>query len=158
MYYIFLENEKLNGAGQCKRLDCENIETTQEIYEDYIKTPNKYIYQDNEIVINPNYEKEEKQKEIERVGNLTMTALDFINFLRSKGLSLEVIRAFLDNNIELDTQLKYCQNVYCGVACSIMPITLDGITITKEDVIEAFKNKHGENIEITQEVEEDLEL
>ena len=89
--------------------------------------------------------KEEKQQEeAERVGELTMTALDFITFLRQCGLTLEQIRAYLSANIELDTQLTYCQNVYCKVARAIMPITLGDITITAEMVEQAFKRKNGE--------------
>ena len=85
-----------------------------------------------------------EEKETERVGELTMTALDFITFLRQCGLTLEQIRAYLSANIELDTQLTYCQNVYCKVARAIMPITLGDITITAEMVEQAFKRKNGE--------------
>ena len=81
------------------------------------------------------------EREAERVGELTMTALDFITFLRQCGLTLEQIRAYLSANIELDTQLTYCQNVFCKVARAIMPITLGDITITAEMVEQAFKRK-----------------
>lgn len=84
------------------------------------------------------------EREAERVGELTMTALDFITFLRQCGLTLEQIRAYLNANIELDTQLTYCQNVFCKVARAIMPITLGDITITSEMVEQAFKRKNGE--------------
>ncbi len=95
----------------------------------------------------PHYTEEEiEEMERERIANLTMTALDFITFLRQCGLTLEQIRAYLDSNIELDTQLKYCQNVYCKVARSVMPITVGNITITAEMVETAFKVKNGENI------------
>ena len=89
-------------------------------------------------------EEEKQQEETERVGELTMTALDFITFLRQCGLTLEQIRAYLNANIELDTQLTYCQNVFCKVARAIMPITLGDITITAEMVEQAFKRKNGE--------------
>lgn len=85
-----------------------------------------------------------EEKEAERVGELTMTALDFITFLRQCGLTLEQIRAYLSANIELDTQLTYCQNVFCKVARAVMPITLGDITITAEMVEQAFKRKNGE--------------
>jgi len=64
-YYIFLENDgKLNGAGECRQLTegVENIEVSEEIFNAYIETPNKYIYSDGEIVENPNYEAEEATK------------------------------------------------------------------------------------------------
>ena len=87
--------------------DVQNIEVSEEIYNNAQQYgSNYYIYSDGQIVLNPNYEQEQAQKEAERVGNLTMTALDFITFLRQSGLTLEQIRAYLDNNIELDTQLK----------------------------------------------------
>ena len=85
-----------------------------------------------------------EEKETERVGELTMTALDFITFLRQCGLTLEQIRAYLSTNIELDTQLSYCQNVFCKVARAVMPITVGNITITAEMVEQAFKRKNGE--------------
>ena len=144
MYYVFITNNEINGKGQCECTgeDTFSIEITEEVY----KNLDHYIYSNGEIILNPNYEQEQAQKEAERIGELTMTALDFITFLRQCGLTLEQIRAYLDSNIELDTQLKYCQNVYCKVAKSVMPITVGNITITAEMVENAFKVKNGENI------------
>lgn len=125
--------------------DVLNIEVSEEVYNNARQYGNDYyIYSNGEIIPDPDYEQKQAQKEAERVGNLTMTALDFITFLRQSGLSLETIRTYLDSNIELDTQLKYCQNVYCRVAKSVMPITLGDITITAEMVENAFKLKNGE--------------
>ena len=146
-YYIFVTDGKVNGYGccQCIAKDTINVEATEEMCQNISTYGNYYyIYENDELIVNPNYEQEHVQKEAERIGNLTMTALDFITFLRQCGLTLEQIRAYLDNNLELDTQLTYCQNVYCKVACSVMPITVGNITITAEMVIQAFKIKNGE--------------
>lgn len=125
--------------------DVQNIEVSEEIYNNAKQYgSNYYIYSNGEIIPDPDYEQKQAEKEAERVGNLTMTALDFITFLRQCGLTLEQIRGYLDSNIELDTQLKYCQNVYCKVARSVMPITVGNITITAEMVENAFKVKNGE--------------
>lgn len=89
----------------------------------------------------------EAQQEEERVGNLTMTALDFIGVLEHYGLDYATqIKPFLEANPELDKQLKYCQNVWCGVAKQVFskPITIGNITITAEMVENAFKIKNGE--------------
>lgn len=127
--------------------DVLNIEVSEEVYNNAKQYgANYYIYSNGEIILNPNYEQEQAQKEAERIGELTMTALDFITFLRQSGLTLEQIRAYLDSNIELDTQLKYCQNVYCKVARAVMPITVGEITITAEMVENAFKIKNGETL------------
>ena len=122
----------------------QNIEVSEEVYNSYKNDNLSYIWNGSEIVVNPNYEEQSQEREFERVGELTMTALDFITFLRQCGLTLEQIRAYLSANIELDTQLTYCQNVYCKVARAIMPITLGDITITAEMVEQAFKRKNGE--------------
>ena len=144
MYYVFITNDEINGKGQCECTgeDTFSVEITEEIYNDL----ERYMWDGTEIVLNPNYEQEQAEKEAERVGNLTMTALDFITFLRQCGLTLEQIREYLDNNIELDTQLKYCQNVYCKVAKQVFaePLTIKNVTITAEMVETAFKVKNGE--------------
>ena len=141
-YYAFITNNQINGKGQCECTgeDTFSVEISEKIYNDL----DHYIYSNGEIILNPNYEQEQAEKEAERIGELTMTALDFITFLRQCGLTLEQIKAYLDSNIELDTQLKYCQNVYCKVARSVMPITVGNITITAEMVENAFKVKNGE--------------
>lgn len=64
MYYIFLENEKLNGAGQCPVIneEVENLEVSEDVYNAYCAEPEKFVYQDGEIVENPNYEEEQAEK------------------------------------------------------------------------------------------------
>ena len=143
MYYLVIKNNEIIDKTQVRYIaeGAINIEVTKEIYDE----ADRYIYDNGQIVLDPDYDEKQREKEYERIGDLTMTALDFITFLRQSGLSLEQIRTYLDNNIELDTQLKYCQNVYCRVARSVMPITVGGITITAEMVEEAFKVKNGEN-------------
>ena len=90
----------------------------------------------------PHYTPEEKEEmEQERINNLTMTALDFIGVLQGFGLTLEQINTYLENNLPVKMQLTYCQNVYCGVAKSFMPIEYEGITITAQMVEDAFKAK-----------------
>lgn len=86
----------------------------------------------------------EKREEEERVANLTMTALDFVGVLKVFGLTSQQIRTYLDEHIELDEQLKYCQNVYCGVVQALCPLVVYGKVITKEMVINAFKYKNNE--------------
>ena len=87
------------------------------------------------------------EEEAERIAKLTMTPLDFINFLVSTGLTLEEINYYLETHLDVKMQLTYCSNVYCGVACSLMPIEMGEITITADMVIYAFRKKYGEIVE-----------
>lgn len=82
------------------------------------------------------------KQELERVSNLTMTSLDLIGYLRNTGLTLKEINDFLDENLELKTQLTYCQNCFCGVVASICPLVIGNVIIDKGQVIEWFKDKN----------------
>lgn len=66
MYYIFIDNNKINGCGQCRQLTegVINYEVTQDIFEDFMKYPTKYIYKDGEVVLSDTYDLE--QAEIKR--------------------------------------------------------------------------------------------
>lgn len=110
-----------------------------------------YALEDNEIMvdgepqINPDYEKEQEEKEKERVNNLIMTALDFIGVLEGFGLDyVTEIKPFLEDHQDLDKQLKYCQNVWCGVVKQLCPIVIGETEITVQMIEYAFKHKHGE--------------
>ena len=126
----------------------DNIsEGFMEISEDIYNNSDMYIWQDGELVVNPNYEAEQAAKEEERINKLTMTALDFINVLKSAGFTDEQIESYLSSNLSVKHQLQFCQNVYCGVAKALMPITVGDITITADMVEIAFRLKNGEQIE-----------
>lgn len=86
-------------------------------------------------------EEEQEEQERERINNLKMTALDFLNVLKSFGFTDAQVEAYLDANLNLKHQLQYCQNVYCGVAKALMPIEYEGITITADMVEAAFIHK-----------------
>lgn len=122
---------------------------------DIPKTNREYHIEYNEtsdeiqelIVYNETQEeadKREREEEEAKIADLKMTALDFVKVLEEFGLTSLQIETYLDEHIELDQQLKYCQNVYCGVVQQLCPLELYGITITKEMVIHAFKVKNGE--------------
>lgn len=122
----------------------DNIsEGFMEISEDIYNNSDMYIWQDGELIVNPNYEEEQAQKERERLNMLSMTALDFIKALQSFGLTLEQINAYLESNLAVKMQLTYCQNVYCGIVKALMPVTVGDITITADMIETAFKVKNS---------------
>lgn len=107
-----------------------------------------FALEDNEVMvdgepqINPDYEEKQRQAEEERVNNLTMTALDFLKVLYSIGLTREQVHNYLDEHPDLDEQLKYCQNVWCGVVKQLCPIVIGETEITVQMVEQAFKVKN----------------
>lgn len=68
-YYIFIENGKINGAGQARIINEEestspvtNFEVTEEKYNEFVANPNKLIWNGSDVVENPNYEQEQAIK------------------------------------------------------------------------------------------------
>lgn len=145
MYYLIHENQIYTAENQ-EALSRYYTEEINALPTDY--NSEKYIVVDGELVLNPDYEREQEEKERKRINNLIMTALDFISVLEHFGLDYATqIKPFLEAHPDLEKQLKYCQNVWCGVAKQIFaePITIGGITITSEMVEQAFKDKSNEN-------------
>lgn len=126
-------------------------ETTDEpTVTEWVETQDEYVMDGDKYVLNDaEYQEKQRQIEQERINNLTMTALDFINVLKSFGLTSVQINNFIEINVDLKLQLFGCQNVWCGVAKQIFtePITIGNVTITSEMVEQAFKDKNGENDE-----------
>ena len=106
MYYTFIENNKINGVGQCpcisETITC--IEITEEQYNNIVeKGNNYYIYQDNELVLNPNYEQEEQAKERERLDMLTLTPADVERALyKAKGMDFEDLKQIIAQGTGID--------------------------------------------------------
>ena len=100
---------------------------------------------ENLQLVNGKYitEQEAEQIEQERINMLTMTALDFIGVLKSAGLTSQQIEDYLNTHLDVKHQLQYCQNVYCGIVRQLVPLEVEGITITDEMVVTAFKAKHN---------------
>lgn len=65
-YYIYIENNKINGSGQVKIIDenINNFEVDEIEYNNFIENPEKYIWDETTqtIINNPNYEQEQAEK------------------------------------------------------------------------------------------------
>lgn len=145
-YYIHIENNQIFSSGECPMGEpFQSIEVSEELYNAFNAEPDKYMWNGTEIVENPDYEEIKRQKEQAYIDSLTMTALDFITFLKQAGITDAQIEAYLNANLAVKHQLQFCQNVYCGVAKALMPISVGDITITAEMVETAFKIKNGVN-------------
>lgn len=148
-YYIFLENGKINGCGQCPTLneEIQNIAVTESIYNAYIAEPEKFIYVDGEIVENPNYEEEQKQKERERLDMLFMTGSDVERAIyKVKGIDFDDILTLLKDNPTIDVKaLKIefkANNFYRGNPYISQVGTFLGFTSVQMDKFFDTKDYH----------------
>lgn len=81
MYYIRVENGVINGSGEypCLSEGFINIEVSQEFYNEFSKNPEKYIYLNEEIVVDPEYiEKEAAKREAQFKKDFFNTSLGWI--------------------------------------------------------------------------------
>lgn len=84
MYYIFVENGKLNGAGEAQIISDENVinyEVDEELYNAYLENQELYIWDEKnqEVIIDPDYDEKQVKKEKERIQELFMTRSDFFD-------------------------------------------------------------------------------
>ena len=100
-YYIYIENNKINGSGQAKIID-ENINSfvVNELeYNNFIENPEKYVWDEEAetVIDNPNYEEVQAQKERERIAMLNLTRGDvFRGLLLAKGITRAQIKSLID--------------------------------------------------------------
>ena len=109
MYYAFIENNKIKGVGQCP---CEgdgirSVIISEEIYNNI----EYYMWNGSDVVLNPNYDKEQEEKEKERIAKLSLTKREvFLALYRVKGLTPEMIRSQITSPealIEFDYATEY---------------------------------------------------
>lgn len=67
-YYIFVQDEKLNGAGQfpCLNDTIANVEVSEEVYNAFCAEPKKFVYKDEQIIENQNYDEEQAKEREEK--------------------------------------------------------------------------------------------
>lgn len=98
MYYAYIENNGINGTGQCECLseDIQNIEISEEVYNNI----DHYIWDGTEIILDPDYEEKQKQKERQRLDALTLTPADVERALyKAKKMDFEDLKALIAEQI-----------------------------------------------------------
>ena len=92
--------------------DITRVETTEELYNAWLEDRDKVIYQDGEVIINPDYEEIKRQKEHARIMELKMTPLDFLKAIEKYGITYDMVKQFMEQNPLIERELRFCQNVY----------------------------------------------
>ncbi len=92
--YIYVQNDKINGCGQCMQLTegVKNIEVSSEIFENFINNNLLYIYKDDKIVPNPNYENDKQNEFIQQRINEIHTELETLDTKRIRAVCEDEIK------------------------------------------------------------------
>ena len=109
-YYIFIQNDKLNGCGQCRQLTegVINLEVEESLYNAYAENPDMYIWDGEAVVENPNYAEEQAQKEKERVATLTCTKRVFALMLQELGITYTMLKELIATNEQAQLEWDLC--------------------------------------------------
>ena len=102
MYYIFVENNKISGCGQCKCLneEIQNIEVSEEVFNSFIDDNDRYIWNGSEIIENPDYDEIKRQKHRQELDALTLTPADVERALyKAKGMDFEDLKTLIAQSI-----------------------------------------------------------
>jgi hydroxymethylpyrimidine pyrophosphatase-like HAD family hydrolase len=112
MFYRIEENKLYDFADYKYANDC--LETDITTQEELNKYPNKVIVQDGALVLNPEFEAEEEQKERERIGNLKLTKREvFLGLYQAKGVTPDMIKAQIQDPSAL-IEFEYANDYYRG--------------------------------------------
>lgn len=131
--------------------DIIRVETSNEIYQAYKEDKNKVIYQDGEIVLNPNYEAEKQAKEQERIANLTITKRVFALALQELGITYTQLKQVIAENDQAQLEWDLCVELQRGNPLLDIMADYMGISPTMLDYI--FQKANGEDVEMpTEEV------
>lgn len=143
-FYIFVENEKLNGCGQARQLTdgVRNLEVEKALYNAYAENPDMYIWDGEAVVENPNYAEEQAQKEAERVAKLTCTKRVFALMLQELGISYTMLKELIATNEQAQLEWDLCVELErSNPLLDVMALQL-GITAGQLDGL--FRYANGE--------------
>lgn len=99
MYYIFIENNEINGCGECPCLneEVQNIEVSEELYNTFIEDSLRYTWDGTKVTENPNYEEDKRVQHRKELDQLTLTPADVERALYYSELHMDFddLKAFI---------------------------------------------------------------
>ncbi len=102
--YIFVQDGKINGYGEAIQLTegVQNIEVSEDVYNEFIQEPLKYIYADGKIVENPNYENEKQREFIEKRLDEITQELEILDAKRIRAVCEDEVKSERSGETWLD--------------------------------------------------------
>lgn len=84
------DEQKANGWRKIIDVCGSGCEIDANIYDEFLKNPDKYIIVDNVLILNPDYEQEQQQQEQKRIDGLNLTGTDVERaMLKAKGMDFD---------------------------------------------------------------------
>lgn len=139
MYILIIDN-KLIQYGTFKFDNrCREVELD---YDEYINNKDKYIFDGNDFIIDPDYDEKQKEKEKERISHLKCTKRVLALMLQQMGISYTQLKNLIATNEQAQLEWDLCIELErCNPLLDIMGAQL-GITPKRLDTM--FKYANGE--------------
>lgn len=143
-YYIYIQNEQLNGCGQCRQLTegVTNLEVEEGLYNAYAENPEMYIWDGTEVVEDPEWEAKQIEKEKERIGNLTCTKRQFAICLQEIGITYTALKELIASNEQAQLEWDLC--IALERKNPLLDIMAAQLNITPEQLDIIFKYANNE--------------
>ena len=144
-YYIFIQNEKLNGCGQCRQLTegVTNLAVEEYLYNAYAENPDMYIWDGQQVVIDPDYEAKQAQKERERIAMLSCTKRDFALMLQELGVNyFTQLKPLIESNPQAQLEWELCERLYRFNP--MLDLMASQLGVTPEQLDGLFRYANGE--------------
>jgi hypothetical protein len=107
-------NEIIDFNSQYLDEDITRVEVSDEIYQASLEDRYKVIYQNGEIILNPDYEAIKQKREKERIAKLSLTKREvFLGLYRAKGVTPDMIKAQITDPQAL-IEFEYATDYYRG--------------------------------------------
>jgi hypothetical protein len=133
-------------------LIADNRETLIRFYNNVLELPEdyehyKYIVVDNELILNPNWEKEQEEKERKRIKNLKCTKRVFVLMLEKMGLDyFEQIEPLINNNRQAKLEWELC--VELERSNNLLDILATELGVTSRQLDLLFQYANGEDVKL----------
>ena len=140
-YYAFIQDDKIIGKGQCPCTTdgIVSFEITREVYNDI----ERYIWNGEDIVSDPDYEEKQAQKERERINMLSLTKREvFLALYKDKGITPEQIKTQITSPEAL-IEFEYANEYFRGNP--LIDAIGQSLGYTSEQMDELFINKEFKN-------------
>ena len=139
-YYIFIQDNKLNGCGQCRQLTegVINLEVDESLYNAYAETPEMYTWNGQEVIVDPDYEVKQAQKDAEYIAKLSLTKREiFLALYNDSGITPNDIKSVIADPATL-IEFEYATEYYRGNP--LIDTIGSSLGYSKEQLDYLFKN------------------
>ena len=109
-YYVYIQENTIIGKGlcTCSTPNTLNIEVTKEVCDNL----DHYIWDGSEIILDPDYDEKQRQKEQERIKMLSCTKRDFALLLQEQGITYAQLKALIAQNEQAQLEWELCERLY----------------------------------------------